>query len=475
MMGELVKKFVKPEGITVEEFFAEGFSEKSLEDLEKAYEEAWEREKLLYADGYIKLLVSIAEYYEKRSKKGSKNEVEAFLDEYFGTSSKSPTYKKLVTKYYIKASNIATSVSLIYLSQQNNPEKAEKYLKLAVELGEKVMKLGVIPKDYSIILNILGTYYYETNRPEKALMVLKKALRYAMTPRETALTLYNLALTYAELGMNRKAIDFMVNAICIHYSTQHDFGDASLYDDDINRIIEMTGDANTDIYALKVALDLISGNLTAEEAKKLLEQIDRDEWPLTDALLSILNGEECMLSIDLVECITLLQDIAKIVGNENALKLQSFYPREVEEDLKKLGEYIRGKCGNVQHLTWEISVTHNLESRIKVNYVSKECYYLVGSYEELTFSWFMKRRNWRWRIKGIVWINEKPHILLGKVKKQRLWYALYNIDMSEPKIFNLPIPANFTGDLWNAWSDNLEKVLTNHFITEKDKFRFVLF
>jgi len=48
----------------------------------------------------------------------------------------------------------------------------------------------------------------------------------------------------------------------------------------------------------------------------MLEQIDRNEWPLTSALLSILNGEECIVSSGIVECVKLLQDVAKVSGNE---------------------------------------------------------------------------------------------------------------------------------------------------------------
>ncbi|WP_175059857.1 tetratricopeptide repeat protein [Thermococcus sp. 2319x1] len=327
-MSELVRKFVRPEGVTVEEVLTKMLErfvkseplESFLSELERAYDEAWQREKLLYADGYIKLLVSIAEYYKKKHESESRDELKMLLDEIFGTS-ESSTYKKLAAEYYINAANIATSVSLIYFPQQNCPEEAERYLKLAVELEEKAIKLGVVPEYHAITLNNLGTHYYETHRPKKALPVLKKALEYAKTPDEKGLVLHNLALTYADLGMKREAVDCMVKSICIHSSTQHDFGDASLYDDEINRIIEMTGDANTDIYALRVALDLVSGNLTAEEAKKLLEQIDRDEWPLTDALVSILNGEECILSDEVIECVKLLQDVAKVSGNENALKV----------------------------------------------------------------------------------------------------------------------------------------------------------
>lgn len=318
-MSGLVRKFVRPEGITVQEFLAGGFSEESLKDLEKAYDEAWEREKLLYADGYIKLLVSLAEYYKKKHESDSKYKLKRLLDEIFGTA-ESPTYKKLVADYYIKAAAVATSVSMIYFPQQNYPEEAERYLKLAVEFEERAMELGVIPRYYAIALNNLGTHYYETNRSEEALPVLKKALEYAETAKERGLVLHNLALAYADLGMKREAVDCMVKSICIHYSTQHDFGDVSFYDEDIDRITEMTGDANTDIYALKVALDLVSGNLTIEEAKKLLEQIDRDEWPLTDALLSILSGKEYMLSSEIVECARLLQDVAKITGNKSALE-----------------------------------------------------------------------------------------------------------------------------------------------------------
>ncbi|AEH25188.1 tetratricopeptide repeat protein [Pyrococcus yayanosii] len=466
-----VRKLVRPEGITVQEFFGDGFSEESLEDLEKAYEEAWEREKLLYVDGYIKLLVSIAEYYLEKSKKKDKktkrkskenkrDELVRLLEEIFIIAEGG--YEKIAAEYYIKAASIATGVSLIYHPQQDCPEEAERYLRLAVELEEKAIGLGVVPEYHAITLNNLGTHYYETHRPEKALMVLKRALEYAKTPDEKGLVLHNLALTYAELGMKKEAVDCMVKSICIHYSTQHDFGDASFYDDDINRIIEMTGDPNTDIYALKIALDVVSGNLTTEEAKKLLGQIDRDEWPLTDTLLSILNGEECILSSEIVECVKLLQDVAKIVGNENALKLRKSYPKEAKEDLRKLKEYVKIKCGDVPHLTGKRIETCDFESYIKANYGSEECYYLIQSAKALAFSWFTKRRNWRWRIKGIVWINEKPHILLGKVKKQKLWYALYNIDMPEPKIFNLPVSADFTGDLWGLWAERLNEVLAEY-------------
>ncbi|NJE30099.1 tetratricopeptide repeat protein [Thermococcus sp. 18S1] len=469
-----VKKLVRPEGITVKEFFADGFAENSLEDLGNAYEEAWQREKLIYADGYIKLLISIAEYYEKKHRSDSSDDLKRLLDDVFGTFERS-NYKKLAARYYIKAASVANSVSLIYFPQQDYPEEAERYLQLAVEFEKKAMRLGVVPEYHSIALNNLGTHYYETNRPKKALPVLKKALEYAKTPDEEGLVLHNLALTYADLGMKKEAVDCMVKSTCIHYAMQHDFGDVSLYDKNIERIIKMTGDTNTDIYALKVALDLVSGNLNAKEAKKLLEQIDHDEWPLTDALLSILNGEECVLSSEIVKCTKLLQDVAKVSWNENALKLQESHPREVKEDLERLKKYVEEKCKNAPILRGIIIDTFDTKTYIKANYGSEECYYLIRSAEVLAFSWFTKRRNWRWRIKGIVWINGKPHILLGKIRDQKLLYALYNIDMSRPKIFNVPAPTDFIGDLWNAWMDNLERALTDHPKTERGKMKVVLF
>ncbi|HIH72899.1 MAG TPA: hypothetical protein HA300_05990, partial [Thermococcaceae archaeon] len=94
-------------------------------------------------------------------------------------------------------------------------------------------------------------------------------------------------------------------------STQHELGDASLYDDAITRIIDMTGDSHTDIYALKVALDLIGGNLSIEEARDILEGINREEWPLADALFSILSGEEYQTPTEAQECEKLLQDVAE--------------------------------------------------------------------------------------------------------------------------------------------------------------------
>ncbi|NJE60384.1 tetratricopeptide repeat protein [Thermococcus sp. 21S7] len=320
-------RFVRPEGITVEEFLAEagehlgiGGVEDFLRELEAAYEGTWQREKLLYADGYIKLLTSIAEYYRKKHEESNKDERKRLLNELmeaFGDF----TYKKRAAEYYINAASVATSVSLIYFPQQNYPEEAERYLKLAVELEERAMELGVVPRYYAIALNNLGTHYYETNRSEEALPVLKKALEYAENPKERGLVLHNLSLTYADLGMKKEAVNCMVKSICIHYSTQHEFGDVSLYDKDINQVVEMTGDAGTDIFALEIALDLIGGNLSAERAKKLLEQIDRDEWPLTNALLSILNGREPALSNEIVGCEKLLKDVAKAVGNKNIAEL----------------------------------------------------------------------------------------------------------------------------------------------------------
>jgi len=321
-------KFVRPRGVTVEEVLAEmgehlvigGVFEDFLKALEDAYEEAWQREKLLYADGYIKLLTSIAEYYEKKYEEYNEDEHKRLLNELMEVFD-GFTYKKMAAEYYINAASVATSVSLIYFPQQNYPEEAERYLKLAVELEEKAIELDVVPRYYAIALNNLGTHYYETNRPKEALLALKKALEHAETPKEKGLVLHNLALTYADLGMKKKAVNCMVKSICIHYSTQHDFGDASLYDKDIDRVIGMTGDASTDIYALKVALDLVGGNLSAEEATKLLGQINCDEWPLTNALFSVLNGEEPILSDEIAGCEKLLQDVAKAVGNENAAEL----------------------------------------------------------------------------------------------------------------------------------------------------------
>ncbi|MDK2870350.1 MAG: hypothetical protein PWP39_1585, partial [Pyrococcus sp.] len=106
-------------------------------------------------------------------------------------------------------------------------------------------------------------------------------------------------------------VSSIVKSICIHYSTQHELGDASLYDDAITRIIDMTGDSHTDIYALKVALDLIGGNLNVEEAREMLEQINREEWPLAGTLLSILSGEEYQGSTETQECEKLLQEVAE--------------------------------------------------------------------------------------------------------------------------------------------------------------------
>ncbi|AEF96934.1 tetratricopeptide repeat protein [Methanotorris igneus] len=307
-----LKQLVKPEGITVEEFFEKGFSEEDLDELINAYESAWEKEKTIYADGYLKLLISIAEYYEKEHEKFSSDEFLRKIYEIF-ENAKLPVYKKLAAKYYIRASDIATSVSLIYSPQQNYPEEAEKYLKMAVEFNEKAIKLGIVPKFHSITLNNLGTHYYEMNRSEEALPILKKALEYAKTPKEKGLIMHNLALTYADLGKKRDAVRCMIKSICIHYKTQHEFGHVTLYNEDIDRIIKMTGDVNTDIYALKVALDLVGGNLTVEEAKKFLDLIDRSEWPLTDALLSILSGEEYKVPEGLEECSTLLEDVVKVV------------------------------------------------------------------------------------------------------------------------------------------------------------------
>ena len=111
--------------------------------------------------------------------------------------------------------------------------------------------------------------------------------------------------------MKREAVKSMVKSICIHYATQHDFGDVSLYDEEINRIIEMTEDLDTDIYALKIALDFIGGNLNATEAIAYLKRIDTSKWPLSKALLHALTDGEVFLPDSVSECKKLLEDIVE--------------------------------------------------------------------------------------------------------------------------------------------------------------------
>lgn len=303
---EVLRKFVRPEGITVQEVLREHSDPTILGRVEAAYEMAWQKEKLLYVDGYIKFLVSLAEYYLERPVRNPTSRLDGWLTKAFRSNS-----QKKAAEYYIKAARIATEVSMIYFPRLNSPEEAERYLKLALDLEEKAIELGFIPKYHSITLNNLGTHYYETNRPEEALRVLTRALKYANTPDEKGLVLHNLALTYADLGMKKEAVESMVKSICIHYATQHDFGDVSLYDEEINRIIEMTGDRDTDIYALKIALDFIGGNLSATEAIAYLKRIDTSEWPFSKALLHALTGREVFLPGSVSECKKLLDDVAK--------------------------------------------------------------------------------------------------------------------------------------------------------------------
>ncbi|ASJ07388.1 hypothetical protein A3L08_08690 [Thermococcus pacificus] len=301
-----LKKFVKPEGITAQEVLREYSDPDILRDIEKAYEIAWQKEKLLYGEGYIKFLVSMAEYYLEEHSMRLRSELARLLDEIFGSNT-----RKKAAEYYIKAARIATEISLIYFPKLNYPEEAEKYLKLAVDLEEKAIELGFTPEYHSITLNNLGTHYYETNRPREALRVLKKALKYASTPDEKGLILHNLALTYADLGMKTEAVESMVKSICIHYAAQHDFGDVSLYDDGINRIIEMTGDPNTDIQALRIALDFIGGNLNATEAVEYLQRINTSKWPLSKALLRALTDGDVSLPDSVSECKKLLENVTK--------------------------------------------------------------------------------------------------------------------------------------------------------------------
>jgi len=305
---DLLEKFIKPEGITVREVLSSRPDPDALVDVEKAYERAWQREKLLYGDGYIKFLVSVAEYYiEKESEKAS-SDFQEFLNEIFG-----PNNLKKAAIYYVKAASIATSMSLLYFPRLNNPEEAERYLKLAVDLEEKAIKLGFTPEYHSITLSNLGTHYYETHRSREALKILKKALKYANTPDEKGLILHNLSLTYADLGMEKEAVESMVKSICIHYAVQHDFGDITLYDEDINRIIEMTGGLDTDVYALKIALDFIGGNLTKEEACWYLKGVSSEEWPLSRALQELLCKGIHLQEVSLTygDCKPLLESVEK--------------------------------------------------------------------------------------------------------------------------------------------------------------------
>jgi len=306
--AEKIRNFVTPEGVEIREFLGAGFPESCINDLEKAYEKAWQLEKLVYADGYLRLLTSIAEYYAKKAEFYESVQGEEWLSVLEKILRFPNPYRKLAAEYYIKAADVATSVSLIHFPYQERPGEAERYLKLAVELEERVMDLGMTPEYYSIVLNNLGTHYYETYRPEKALKFLKKALKYAKDPGEISLINHNLALTYADLGMKKKAVEHMVKSICIHYSTNHELGSLSSYDDDIRRISEMINDTNTDMYALKIALDMVGGNITPDMGVEFLRQIDRNRWPLTHALLSALENGKIDIN-GYPECTKLIQDI----------------------------------------------------------------------------------------------------------------------------------------------------------------------
>ncbi|MDV7341137.1 tetratricopeptide repeat protein [Terasakiella sp. A23] len=141
-------------------------------------------------------------------------------------------------------SNLANSHLLL-----NKMEEAEKLLKEAFEIGEKILK----PDDPIIALlsNNLAEIYRETNKYSDAEPLYIKALKIIQKPnnyeaQHVATLLNNLALLYQETKREDKAENFFKKALVIHESTlgvnHHqtgiDYNNLALLYQDIERYVE---------------------------------------------------------------------------------------------------------------------------------------------------------------------------------------------------------------------------------------------
>jgi len=127
--------------------------------------------------------------------------------------------------------------------------------------------------------------------------------------------------------------------------------------------------------------------------------------------------------------------------------------------LDELLNYIKKRCKGAPRLKGIIVDTFDIKTYNKANYGSDECYYLIESAERLKLDFMTSNE---WKIKGIVWVEKIPYILLGKINNGKLWYKFYNIKMkSEPYI--LTVKADSIENMWNCWENNLGEIIQTHF------------
>lgn len=320
---------VRPEGVTVQEIMLEGRKpalSKLIVELEDRYSEAWEKEPLVYADGYIKFLISLGDYYLQRYKEatGDDSPEEAakpqrYLDSFDAwlvALKEGSLFANKAINYYQQAAQVATQVAFIYFPQGDNPEEAEKYLKMAADLAEKMISLGESGENLWTYFSNLGTHYYETYRSGDALPVLEKALRYATSPDARIVVFHNLSLCHADLGNVSKAVEYLARSICLHYAINNEYSDVKYYNADIERVSSMVGDDFTDLLALRIALDFVGGGLTKDEACRYLKEIPKEKWPLSRTLQQLICGGVPLQEVPYrcEECKALLEDVERVIN-----------------------------------------------------------------------------------------------------------------------------------------------------------------
>lgn len=116
------------------------------------------------------------------------------------------TYCEIHAMLYIQKHEYSTAISLL--------EEAVEIYKLRDENVDKNEK-------YSNILNSLGMCHFELRNPKQALFYYEKSIEikgnlFAQNYENKGETLNNLALIYAELGNNKKAIEMNLKAIDIY-------------------------------------------------------------------------------------------------------------------------------------------------------------------------------------------------------------------------------------------------------------------
>lgn len=104
----------------------------------------------------------------------------------------------------------------IFYVQREKFENAEVMFEDAYTIFKEIYELtGEHGEDYAIAASNLGTFYYETYRAEEGLKYLFEALEIGGLPGYGAVTHYNIALCYEDLGDCERAAEHFIKAVSL--------------------------------------------------------------------------------------------------------------------------------------------------------------------------------------------------------------------------------------------------------------------